>query len=147
MSSKIVPVNIVRLEYLMEKKGWKNHILADKMNVDRGTIVNWKKGHSQPTLENLNKLAHVLGVDKQYLLDDDAQIAQKYLRKTVYATVDAGVQPAEVTTLLQILKALAIISVQDEKIIVQQMPPTEAETQRLGIMNATSKGNDTSDTE
>ena len=147
MASKIIPINIVRLEYLMEKKGWTVSALAKEMDCNAGTIINWKKGHNQPTLENLNKLAFILGVDKQYLLDDDAQIAQKHLRKVVYATVDAGIHPVEMTTLLQILKALAIISVQDEKIIVQQMPPTEAETQRLGILNATSKGNDTSNTE
>lgn len=145
MAVKKEPINIVYLQYIMERQGWSNKALAEEIGVDKTTLFNWKKGKNQPTTENVNKLAKALRVDRQVLLDDDAAFAQKFLRKIVYETCSQPVVPVEPKVLLQILKALGILDT-SEKLIVQMEPPTEAEKQRIGLMNETTKGHNNSDT-
>lgn len=46
---------------MIEKSGYRDDYLADKLKVSKKTIYNWKKGIGFPTFEKLYILAHVIG--------------------------------------------------------------------------------------
>ena len=48
--------------------------LAEKLNVDKGTLSNWENGSRQLTLERLVQLAELLGVKVAFLLGEDDRL-------------------------------------------------------------------------
>lgn len=60
-----------RIKRLRNKKGLTQEQLASKICVTPRTIINYERGQSQPGLQNLKKIAKVLGVDTSYLTDEE----------------------------------------------------------------------------
>lgn len=58
---------IYRIDVVLTEKKIKNHIIAKLMDTDRETISRWRNNKTQPTRENLYKLAKLLRVNLQEL--------------------------------------------------------------------------------
>ena len=144
-----VPLNCAYLEYLMEKQNWSGIALAEAVGVSEITIMNWKNGKTQPTSDNLNKLAEHFGVDKSVLTQTDAQISQGFLRKTLIASVQKHAEAVDVDTMIKIMKTLGLNIVATQKVevdIKEDLKPTEVEDQALRLLygKKTIEGDDTS---
>ena len=57
------------LNKIRKDKGYKQEILAEKLNVVRQTVSKWEKGLSLPDVDMLSKIANVLETDVNILLD------------------------------------------------------------------------------
>lgn len=53
---------------LVDEKGTKLSFYAKKIGVKHASVSNWKRGATEPTLENCKKLADLLGVDYMTLI-------------------------------------------------------------------------------
>ncbi|MBC16568.1 MAG: hypothetical protein CL942_15835 [Desulfovibrio sp.] len=63
-----------RLLSLMLKKGWNQSELARKVGIGRDSISQYVRGRSVPSPANLDKLAGILGIEKDVLFPNyDAQ--------------------------------------------------------------------------
>lgn len=63
-----------RLQSLMLKKGWNQSDLARKVGIGRDSVSQYVRGRSIPSPSNLDKLAGVLGIEKDVLFPNyDAQ--------------------------------------------------------------------------
>ena len=63
-----------RLQSLMLKKGWNQSELARKVGIGRDSVSQYVRGRSIPSPANLNKLAGILGIEKDVLFPNyDAQ--------------------------------------------------------------------------
>jgi len=63
-----------RLQSLMLKKGWNQSDLARKVGIGRDSVSQYVRGRSIPSPPNLDKLAGVLGIEKDVLFPNyDAQ--------------------------------------------------------------------------
>ena len=58
------------LEHARREKGFSQEYIARQLNVSRGTIDNWEKGATKPTLPMAVKLAELLGIPLQQLIDE-----------------------------------------------------------------------------
>lgn len=56
---------------LRKKKGYSQEELAEKLDVTRQTISNWKLGSTQPNPEQLKGLSKILNVSIDEMLDND----------------------------------------------------------------------------
>lgn len=132
-----VPLNCAYLEYLMEQQNWSNVALSDAIGVSEVTIANWKRGLTQPTSDNLNKLAEQFSVDKSVLTQTDAQISQGFLRKTLIASVQKHAEAVDIDTMIKIMKTLGLNIVATQKVevdIKEDLKPTEVEDQSLRLL-------------
>lgn len=57
------------LKKIRKDKGYTQEILAEKLNVVRQTVSKWEKGLSLPDVDMLSKIANVLEIDVNILLD------------------------------------------------------------------------------
>ena len=124
------PLNCIFLKHLMEKRGYTNRSLSEKMGVSTTTISKWRTGKKSPCAESLNDLADALGVDSYILLEDDMQKTHEYLRLTLYKSMDLGIEPVNIQTLMLIMKTLGLHVMPDQKITVESSKdrqPTDAE--------------------
>lgn len=55
-------------------KGWTQQMLAEKSGVSRSSIINWETGKRAPRTVDIERLAIVLGVSLNELLDDSTDI-------------------------------------------------------------------------
>ena len=63
-----------RLQSLMLKKGWNQSELARKVGIGRDSVSQYVRGRSIPSPANLDKLAGILGIEKDVLFPNyDAQ--------------------------------------------------------------------------
>lgn len=58
------------LEHARREKGFSQEYIARQLNVSRGTIDNWEKGATKPTLPMAVKLAELLDIPLQQLIDE-----------------------------------------------------------------------------
>lgn len=58
------------LERARRGKGFSQEYIARQLNVSRGTIDNWEKGATKPTLPMAVKLAELLDIPLQQLIDE-----------------------------------------------------------------------------
>lgn len=58
------------LERARREKGFSQEYIARQLNVSRGTIDNWEKGATKPTLPMAVKLAELLDIPLQQLIDE-----------------------------------------------------------------------------
>ena len=135
-----VPLNCAYLEYLMEKQNWSGIALAEAVGVSEITIMNWKNGKTQPTSDNLNKLAEHFGVDKSVLTQTDAQISQGFLRKTLIASVQKHAEAVDIDTMLRIMKTLGLNIVATQKVEVELPQKRELSETEMDIMEKISNG-------
>lgn len=56
-----------RLEMAITNKGYTLETLAEKSGVSINTIINWKKGKSDPSFFLISALAEILGVSLDWL--------------------------------------------------------------------------------
>jgi len=56
---------------LRKKKGWTQEYLADKLGVQKTQVTRWETGRSRPSMPMMKKLAPVLGVTTEQLLEQD----------------------------------------------------------------------------
>lgn len=56
-----------RLKELRKKKGLKQQEIAELLGVKRNTYSDWENGKTEPSFENLIKLADLLEVTLDYL--------------------------------------------------------------------------------
>ncbi len=57
-----------RIFEIMNKKGIKNNVLAEHLNVKPQIITNWKTRGTTPPMEYLPAICEVLGVSWEYLI-------------------------------------------------------------------------------
>jgi len=62
-----------KIRTLRKKAGWSQVELAEKLSVHAGHVNRLEKGHYQPSIELLKKLAQLLGVTTDYLLNDELE--------------------------------------------------------------------------
>lgn len=60
-----------RLEEALAKAGLNKAELAKKSGLNRGMITQWVQGKAMPKIENVRKLAEVLGCDPNWLRGED----------------------------------------------------------------------------
>lgn len=91
-----------------EKQGFSQEYIADKLNVSRQAVSKWETGQSEPSTQNLLRLAEVLKVDANILLNESRErkifakenIEQKGLRtilnkrNTILLTASCAAQMA-----------------------------------------------------
>ena len=58
----------VRLIELRKQYGYTQIMMAEKLNIKQPSYIRYEKGESEPTLENLVKIADVFDVSVDYLL-------------------------------------------------------------------------------
>lgn len=56
------------LKEILDQKGIKQAWLADKLRVSKVTVNNWCTNRSQPSLETLNLIAELIGVQVSELV-------------------------------------------------------------------------------
>ena len=61
----------MKLLQLRKSLGLSQENITKKMGVTRQTILNWETGISSPTLTNAVKLAKILGVTVNELIEDE----------------------------------------------------------------------------
>jgi len=61
-----------RITELRKKKGWSQTELAKQIKVSREAIGKYERDEAQPSVETAKKVADVLGVSLDYLVDEDA---------------------------------------------------------------------------
>ena len=61
---------------LRKEKGWSQEELAHQLNVSRQSVSKWESMSSIPDLDKIIKLSEIFGVSTDYLLKDDATIAE-----------------------------------------------------------------------
>lgn len=67
----------VRLKELRKERGIRQKDLSEKIETPRYSVANWEQGRSEPSLEDLIKLAGALDVSVGYLVGaegDDGQV-------------------------------------------------------------------------
>lgn len=107
-SRKKYILNCSRLDYLMKKYNYSNRTLAELMGANKTGICGWRRGHHNPNPKNLKKLADIFNVDITYLLEDDAQISQNYLRHAIYKTVEQDVTATDYQGFIAMMNALGL---------------------------------------
>ena len=63
-----------RVRRLRKSHGWEQEPLAKKVGVERVAVSNWERGRYKPAGENLVKLAEVLGVTSEYLVNGEGGV-------------------------------------------------------------------------
>lgn len=56
---------------LMWKQGISEADLCNAAGINKSAVTDWKKGKTKSYLKHIDKIAEVLGVTKQYLLEDN----------------------------------------------------------------------------
>lgn len=61
---------MINVNLMVERKlrGLTTQEIADMVGVHQNTYINWERGETTPTSDNLIKLVHILGVTPEYLL-------------------------------------------------------------------------------
>lgn len=73
------------LKRLREDRGWTQEELAERLDVSGATISRWEGGHHAPTLEHVQKIAELLGVDPYRFVQDishdrhESRIVRRFL--------------------------------------------------------------------
>ncbi len=65
-----------KLPILRKRKGISQEDLANELDVSRQSIYKWETGESKPELEKIQKIAKILGVSFDYLLDENIDITK-----------------------------------------------------------------------
>lgn len=60
-----------RLREARKKRGYTQESLAEQIGVKKSTVNGYEKGNSEPDMEKMSALMKVLGVDANYLLQDE----------------------------------------------------------------------------
>ena len=118
----------------MKEQEWSNQELAAKLGVNKTTVNNWRRGNNSISQANLHKLSDLLQVDRQTLLETDAQIAQEILRETIYATRDQPIEPVPVNKLIPIMEALGLTIKVEQNIVVGIEDNREMTQAERGVM-------------
>lgn len=58
---------------LMWKKGISEANLCNAAGINKSAVTDWKKGKTKSYIKHIDKIAEVLGVTKEYLLDDNSE--------------------------------------------------------------------------
>lgn len=61
-----------RIALLRKKKGWSQTELAKKVDASREAIGKYERNESSPAVETAKKIADILGVTLDYLVDENA---------------------------------------------------------------------------
>ena len=62
-----------RLKREREKRGWTQVYMAKLLGITNGTLSGYERNYREPDLETLDKITRVLGVSKDYLLNNPAE--------------------------------------------------------------------------
>lgn len=63
-----------RVEELIKLRGMTHREFASRLGVSEVTVSRWLNGERNPSAENLNKIAEVLGTTPSYFFIDDSQV-------------------------------------------------------------------------
>lgn len=66
-----------RLKRLRKDSGLRQHEVAKKMQLSQGAIAHWESGRTEPSVDDLKKLAHILKTDVQFLTGSPSLGLQK----------------------------------------------------------------------
>jgi len=58
-----------KILYLLRKNGISEMEFANKLSISRSTVTDWKRGKTKSYNKRLPKIAEILGVDTDYLID------------------------------------------------------------------------------
>ncbi|MBK6599302.1 MAG: helix-turn-helix transcriptional regulator [Proteobacteria bacterium] len=56
----------------LRKRGWTQEYLAEKLGIQKTQVTRWETARSRPSMKTLKKLAPLLGVATDELLDEQA---------------------------------------------------------------------------
>lgn len=59
----------MNLENLRISSGWSQEFVARRLEVSRGTIDNWEKGRTEPSISMAVKIAKLFGVSVEELME------------------------------------------------------------------------------
>ncbi len=65
-----------KLPILRKRSGLSQEDLANELDVSRQSVYKWETGESKPEIEKIQKLAKILGVSFDYLLDENIDITK-----------------------------------------------------------------------
>lgn len=82
------------LVHLRDRHNLKQADIQERLGIMRNTWSNWENGKSEPSLENLFKIAHFFGVDVGNLLSEDMGL----ISGVITATKDEGGNYTEEST-------------------------------------------------
>jgi transcriptional regulator with XRE-family HTH domain len=57
-----------RIKKERKRKGISQKMLSTRLNISQSNVSEWERGDSRPTIENLIKIADILGVTVDYLI-------------------------------------------------------------------------------
>ena len=60
----------LKIKFLREKAGLKQHELASKLGIGQSTVAMWESGKANPTVDKLPELARILGCAISDLFSD-----------------------------------------------------------------------------
>lgn len=66
-----------RLKKLRRDSGLRQHEVAKKMELSQGAIAHWESGRTEPSVDDLKKLAHIFKTDVQFLTGSPSLGLQK----------------------------------------------------------------------
>lgn len=61
-----------KITQLRKKRGWTQEYLAEKLGIQKTQVTRWETARSRPSMKTLKKLAPLLGVATDELLDEQA---------------------------------------------------------------------------
>ena len=108
----------------MDKHRLPADLLAKKVGVANQTIFNWRSGKSQPSRKNLQKLADVLQVDPQFLVESTEKKSLMHLRKLLEKKLETNLEDIDIPTMLAVMRTLGynIVAEQNVKIVTPEEP-------------------------
>jgi len=94
------------IHQIRKQKGFSQQELAEKINVNKQTIVEWEKGTTNPDIEDLLKLSQTLEVSVDSLLKDDKSQFAFYPKEKVK---DKAIETYKLVSLLVLLFSIFMI--------------------------------------
>lgn len=69
---------LTKIRDFRKQKGYSQEEIADILGIEQKTYSNWERGRTEMTLQNLNKIADALKIDRKALWDETAWISKPY---------------------------------------------------------------------
>jgi transcriptional regulator with XRE-family HTH domain len=85
---------------LRKKRGWTQDLLAEKVGVHKNHVTRWETDRMRPSIKTMRRLADLLGVSLDHLLDDN-DVPEPVATPTV-TTVDDPVLAEKVRKLQEL---------------------------------------------
>lgn len=79
---------IERILKLMKERNMTAKELAQRLNIGSGTVSEWKKGKTRPSVEHVRKLSELFGVSTDYLINGTVRTAHVFSSEDADSVID-----------------------------------------------------------